>query len=43
MTTTAPRDTALLVVGFLCNLFITAVNERHHMVPDESDAMGMAD
>jgi MFS family permease len=34
---------ALLVVGFLCNLFITAVNERHHMVPDESDAMGMAD
>jgi hypothetical protein len=34
---------ALLVVGFLCNLFITAVNERHHMVPDESDAVGMAD
>ena len=34
---------ALLVVGFLCNLFIAAVNERHHMVPDESDAMGMAD
>jgi MFS family permease len=34
---------ALLVVGFLCNLFITAVNERHHMVSDESDAMGMAD
>ncbi len=33
---------ALLVVGFLCNLFITAVHERHHMVPDESDAMGMA-
>jgi MFS family permease len=34
---------ALLVVGFLCNLMITAVNDRHHMVPDESDAMGMAD
>ena len=34
---------ALLVVGFLCNLFITAVNERHHMVPDETDAIGMAD
>jgi hypothetical protein len=34
---------ALLVVGFLCNLFITAVDERHHMVPDESDAVGMAD
>jgi MFS family permease len=34
---------ALLVVGFLCNLFVTAVNKRHHMVPDESDAVGMAD
>ncbi|HTC08743.1 MAG TPA: OFA family MFS transporter [Acetobacteraceae bacterium] len=34
---------ALLVVGFLCNLFITAVNDRHHMVPDGSDAMRMAD
>jgi MFS family permease len=34
---------ALLVVGFLCNLFITAVDERHHMAPDESDAVGMAD
>jgi hypothetical protein len=33
---------ALLVVGFLCNLFITAVNERHHMVANESDAVGMA-
>ena len=33
---------ALLLVGFFCNLFITAVHERHHMVPDESDAMGMA-
>jgi MFS family permease len=33
---------ALLVVGFLCNLFITAVNQRHHMAKDESDAMGMA-
>ena len=26
---------ALLVVGFLCNYFITAVHEQHHMVPDE--------
>jgi MFS family permease len=34
---------ALLVVGFLCNLFITAVNQRHHMQPDTSDAMGIAD
>jgi MFS family permease len=34
---------ALLVVGFLCNLFITAVAERHHMVADESDAVSMAD
>jgi len=34
---------ALLVVGFLCNLFITAVDRRHHMQPDASGAMGMAD
>jgi MFS family permease len=34
---------ALLIVGFLCNLFITAVAERHHMVTDESDAVVMAD
>jgi MFS family permease len=34
---------ALLIVGFLCNLFITAVNERHHMVADESGAVSMAD
>jgi MFS family permease len=33
----------LLGVGFLCNLFITAVHERHHMVDDASDALGMAD
>ena len=30
----------LLVIGFLCNLFIRAVHERHHMVEDESDAVG---
>ncbi len=30
---------ALLIVGFLCNLFITAVHERHHMEP-ESEAGG---
>jgi hypothetical protein len=34
---------ALLVVGFLCNLLIRAVDDRHHMVPDESDAIGTAD
>jgi MFS family permease len=33
----------LLVVGFPCNLCITSVHERHHMVPDEFDAIGMAD
>jgi MFS family permease len=31
---------ALLVVGFLCNLFIRAVHERHHMTQDESGAVG---
>ncbi len=34
---------ALLVVGFVCNLLITAVNARHHMEPAESNAVGMAD
>jgi hypothetical protein len=33
----------LLVIGFLCNLFITAVDRRHHMDSDESGALGMAD
>ena len=33
---------ALLAVGFLCNLFIKAVHERHHM-EDEAEAMGVAD
>jgi MFS family permease len=28
----------LLVIGFLCNLFITAVNERHHMSAAQSEA-----
>jgi MFS family permease len=31
---------ALLVVGFLCNLLIRAVHERHHMTRDESGAVG---
>jgi MFS family permease len=32
---------ALLVVGFLCNLFIRAVHERHHMEEqDEADVIG---
>jgi hypothetical protein len=26
---------ALLVVGFLCNLFVKAVHQRHHMRQDE--------
>jgi MFS family permease len=30
---------ALLVVGFLCNLFIRAVHERHHMDENASDAI----
>ena len=34
---------ALLLVGFFCNLFITAVNERHHMRHEAADAMGIAD
>ena len=34
---------ALLVVGFLCNLAIRAVHDRHHMVLDEDDAVGTAD
>jgi MFS family permease len=33
----------LLIVGFFCNLFVKAVDERHHMKHDEADAMGMAD
>ena len=34
---------ALLLAGFFCNLFVTAVNERHHMKHDAADAMGMAE
>jgi MFS family permease len=30
----------LLVVGFLCNLAIRAVHERHHMAADELEAIG---
>jgi MFS family permease len=33
----------LLIIGFLCNLFIQAVNERHYMTQEQADAMGMAD
>jgi MFS family permease len=32
---------ALLVIGFFCNLAIKAVHERHHMVEDEADAVGI--
>jgi MFS family permease len=34
---------ALLVFGLLCNLFISAVHERHHMALEEDDVMGTAD
>jgi MFS family permease len=34
---------ALLVVGSFCNLFIQAVDERHHMRHEDADAMGVAD
>ena len=33
----------LLIIGFFCNLFVQAVNERHHMKHEGADAMGMAD
>jgi hypothetical protein len=32
----------LLVVGFLCNLMIRAVHERHHMSQDIVDNLGVA-
>jgi MFS family permease len=31
----------LLVVGFLCNLFVRAVDARHHMKHEDPDAVGM--
>ena len=33
----------LLIIGFFCNLFVRAVDERHHMKHEEADAMGIAD
>ena len=33
----------LLIIGFFCNLFVQAVDERHHMKHEDADAMGMAD
>jgi MFS family permease len=33
---------ALLVVGFLCNLFIRAVHERHHMDENTSESISAA-
>ena len=33
----------LLVIGFFCNLFVRAVDERHHMRHEEADALGMGD
>jgi hypothetical protein len=33
----------LLIIGFFCNLFIRAVDEKHYMAHDEADAMGMTD
>src|SRR5579859_6848633 len=32
---------ALLIVGFVCNLFVKAVEERHYMPHEEADAMGL--
>jgi MFS family permease len=34
---------ALLALGFLCNLLIRPVDERHYMEQDEDDAIGGAD
>jgi MFS family permease len=34
---------ALLLVGFFCNLFVTAVHERHYMKHQTADALGVAD
>ncbi len=33
----------LLIIGFFCNLFVRAVDDRHHMKHEDADAMGMAD
>jgi MFS family permease len=33
---------ALLVIGFFCNLFIRAVDERHHMRHEDADALGVS-
>ena len=33
----------LLIIGFFCNLFVQAVDERHHMKHEDADVMGMAD
>jgi hypothetical protein len=32
-----------LIIGFFCNLFVQAVDERHHMKHEDADAMGIAD
>ena len=34
---------ALLVIGFFCNLFVRAVNERHYMKEDAAAAKAMAE
>jgi MFS family permease len=33
--------TGLLLIGFFCNLFITAVHERHHMEQEAAAAIGV--
>ncbi len=33
----------LLVIGFIANLLVKAVHERHYMKHEQADAMGMAD
>jgi MFS family permease len=34
---------ALLVIGFICNYFVKAVDDRHHMNQEEADALGAAE
>jgi hypothetical protein len=32
----------LLVIGFICNYFVKAVDQRHHMKQERADAMRVA-
>ena len=33
----------LLVIGFICNYLVSAVDTRHHMTQEQADALGVAD